>query len=69
MVLIDQDRFQNQELFPGTWGMMDTEDSLSTMDQGEMEIVINHDQIQELHNLQKLLFLAVLDVAVDNVTR
>ena len=66
MVLIDQD--QDQDLFPKTWGMTDPEDNLSTMDQGEMEIVIDHDQIQELQNLHRL-FLNVLDVNVERVTR
>ena len=50
--------------------MTDPEDSLSMTDQGEMErmteIVIDHDQIQELH---KLLFLNVSDVTAGHATR
>ena len=50
--------------------MIDLEGSLSMTDQGEMErtteIVIDQDQIQDL---RRLLFLDVLDVTAEHVTR
>ena len=44
------------------------EDNLGKMDQGAVGIVINHNQIQELHNLHKL-FLNALDDDVERVIR
>ena len=44
------------------------EDNLCKMDQEEMGIVIDHNQIQELHNLHKL-FLNALDDDVERVIR
>ena len=44
------------------------EDNLGIMDQREMEILKYHNRIQELDNLYKL-FLNVLDVDVEHVTR
>ena len=66
MVLIDQD--EDPDLFPRTRGTTIPEDNLGKMDQGEMGIVINHNQIQELHNLHKL-FLNALDDDVERVIR
>ena len=66
MVLVDQDEDQN--LLPGTYGTMIPEDNLGKMDQGAMGIVIDHNQIQELHNLHKL-FLNALDDDVERVIR
>ena len=70
MVLIDQDLSQDQDLSPGTQGMIDPEGSLSMTDQGEMEkvteIVINHDRVQDLC---RLLSLDVLNVTAELVTR
>ena len=70
MVLIDQDLSQDQDIFPKIWGVIDPENSLNTMDQGEMEktteIVIDHNQIPDL---RKLLFLGVLDVTAEHVPR
>ena len=51
--------------------MTDTEDSsLSVMDQEETEMVINHDWNHGLHNILQILpSIAVLDVAVETVTK
>ena len=49
--------------FSRTQGITDPEDNLSTIGQGEMEILINHNKIQELHNLHRIFF----DVSVVNV--
>ena len=66
ILLIDQD--EDQDLFSRTHGTMIPEDNLGKMDQEEMGIVINHNQIQELHNLYKL-FLNALDDHVECVIR
>ena len=66
MVLIDQD--EDQDLFPRTCGTTILEDNLGKMDQEDMGIVIDHNQIQELHNLHKL-FLNALDDNVERVIR
>ena len=66
MVLIDQD--EDQDLLPRTHGTMIPEDNLGKIDQGEMGIVINHNEIQELHNLYKL-FLNAMDDNVEFVIR
>ena len=62
MVLIDQD------LFLGIQGTTDPEDNPNIMEQGEMEIMIDRDKIQELHNLNRLL-IDVSDVDVERVIR
>ena len=66
MVLMDQE--EDQDLLPRTHGTMIPEDNLGKMDQGAMGIVIDHNQIQELHNLHKL-FLNALDDNVERVIR
>ena len=77
MVLIDQDPSQDQGLSPKIQDKIDLGDSYNITDHKEMSdkmertigIVINHNQNKELLRLLLLLFLNVLDVTVDNVTR
>ena len=69
MALIDQDSSYRGLLFE-ILDMMDTEGhNLNIIDQEKTAIMMDHDQNQELYNLQRLPSIAVLDVVVDSVTR
>ena len=67
MVPTDQDTFQNQGLLLKIQDL--TNVLRHTINLEETKIVINHNQNQELHSLQRLLSITVLDVTVDSATR